>query len=86
MPDNGHLLWLTFTAPRGSQISHIPIGLESAQSGAGQRQGLTEKDREQMAGTKLSTPFQQAKTGNVGKPSTRLPIDPWIEPPHATSL
>lgn len=65
----GISFWLTFTALRGSQISHIPMGLQSDQSCAGQRQGLTEKDREQMASTKLSPhqPLSAGKDRRCGK-------------------
>lgn len=68
----GISFWLTFTALRGSQISHIPIRLESDQSCAGLHQGLSQKDKEQMANTELSSPFQSAMEGNVGKRSPSI--------------
>lgn len=68
----GISFWLSFTALRGSQISHIPIRLESDQSYAGLHQGLAEKDKEQMANTELSSPFQTAMEGNVGKRSSSI--------------
>lgn len=68
----GISFWLSFTALRGPQISHIPIRLESDQSCVGPHQGLSQKDKEQMANTELSSPFQTPMEGHVGKPSPSI--------------